>query len=287
MSDAEGLRRLHRLLSLCFAFFVGNFPSLRVFRGKISGFAFPGTNALVTAVLRRLLAFTLALAAPIAHAQQIYFNDFNGPPGSKYAEWTSSPITYTSTTQPLKSGTLPAPVVTNCVSPKGEQKFLGEFGGPPVAAKGEPAYMRMRVDHTITLTLTNLPPHRSLKASFDLLILKSWDGNSPAYGPDRWRCAVADGPVLLDTTFSNNPKVNTEGSSQDYPKPGSPPRTSAVSINTLGYAFFADSIYHMEFTFPHSESNLRLDFSSSLFEGKGTDDESWGLDNVRIIAALP
>jgi len=238
-------------------------------------------------VLRRLLAFTLALAAPLAHAQQIYFNDFNGPPDSKYPEWSSSPITYVSTTTPPKSGTSPALAVTNCASPKGGQTFLGEFGGPPVAAKGEPAYMKTRVDQTVTLTLTNLPPHRALKASFDLYILKSWDGNSPAYGPDRWRLSVAGGPVLLDTTFSNNPKVNTEGSSQDYPKPGSPPRTSAVSINTLGYAFFADSIYHLEFTFPHADSNVRLDFSSSLFEGKGTDDESWGLDNVRITAASP
>src|SRR5258708_16461168 len=27
---------------------------------------------------------------------------------------------------------------------------------------------------------------------------------------------------------------------------------------------------------------MMLNFSSSLFEGKGTDDESWGLDNVRV-----
>jgi hypothetical protein len=25
-----------------------------------------------------------------------------------------------------------------------------------------------------------------------------------------------------------------------------------------------------------------MHFSSKLFEGKGTDDESWGLDNVRV-----
>jgi hypothetical protein len=27
---------------------------------------------------------------------------------------------------------------------------------------------------------------------------------------------------------------------------------------------------------------LGLEFASDLFEGKGTDDESWGLDNVRV-----
>jgi len=51
------------------------------------------------------------------------------------------------------------------------------------------------------------------------------------------------------------------------------PRTGAVSTGTLGYSsFFKDSIYHLEFTFPHSERELRLNFQSSLFEGKGPAD---------------
>ena len=53
-------------------------------------------------------------------------------------------------------------------------------------------------------------------------------------------------------------------------------------MNTLGYSFYGDSIYHLTFNFPHSGDTLILNFSSSLFEGKGTDDESWGLDNVRV-----
>jgi hypothetical protein len=30
---------------------------------------------------------------------------------------------------------------------------------------------------------------------------------------------------------------------------------------------------------------LKLNFHSSLFEGKGIADESWGLDNVRVVTA--
>ncbi|MBI3874760.1 MAG: hypothetical protein HY300_02085 [Verrucomicrobia bacterium] len=98
---------------------------------------------------------------------------------------------------------------------------------------------------------------------------------------------MAGGPVLLDTTFSNNPKLKTDGSYQNYPKPGSLPWTGAASTNTLGYSgFFADSIYHLEYSFAHAERGLVLNFSSSLFEGKGTADESWGLDNVKV-TALP
>jgi hypothetical protein len=141
------------------------------------------------------------------------------------------------------------------------------------------------VDQTISLTLTNLPRHSALRLTFDLLVLKSWDGNSPTYGPDRWTLSVAGGPVLLDTTFSNNPKVIKEGSRQNFPQPQAMPRTGAARTNTLGCAFFGDSIYPLAFTFSHSGATLKLDFRSSLFEGKGLADESWGLDNVRVAIA--
>jgi len=222
------------------------------------------------------------MALSQSSAEQIYFNDFNGPPGSKYPEWSSSTISYSCPMTPTLSGVLPAPIVTNCVSPNRAQIFLGEFGGPPVAAPGEPCFNHFRVDQTVTLTLTNLPAHQSLTVAFDLLILKSWDGNSPTYGPDRWQLRVGTNAPLVDTTFSNNPKVQTEGSYQDSPKAGALQWTGAASTNTLGYKFFGDTTYHFEFTFAHFEPTFALHFSSSLFEGKGSADESWGLDNVRV-----
>jgi hypothetical protein len=119
--------------------------------------------------------------------------------------------------------------------------------------------------------------------SFDLLILRSWDGSSPQYGPDRWRVSVRGGPTLLDSTFSNNPKTGSDKSFQDYPVAGSLPQTGASATKRLGYdSFFGDSLYKMSFAFPHSADSLTLDFSSDLFEGKGTGDESWGLDNVTV-----
>jgi hypothetical protein len=219
----------------------------------------------------------------------VYTNDFNGPVGSTFPEWTSSPITFVKTKSGEK-GSLAAETVATVESPNRRQRFLGEFGGPPVGRPGDPDWNRTRVDQTVRLSLKGLPPHTRVKVSFDLYVLKSWDGNSKPYGPDRFTLRVAGGPVLLDTTFSNNPKVKEDGSYQSYPASNgevksNAPQTGAVSTGTLGYNnFFKDSVYRLSYTFPHAEASLTLEFGSSLFEGKGTADESWGLDNMVVSA---
>lgn len=237
--------------------------------------------------LRFAAATLFAGWLPAAQAAQVYSNSFNATPGTAYPEWSSSIISYASTANPPGAGTLPAPAITNTASPNNAQRFLGEFGGPPIGIPGDRGYNHTRVDQTINLSLSNLPAHSALHLAFDLYLLKSWDGNSPAYGPDRFVLSVAGGPVLLDTTLSNNPKTNTDGSFQNYPATNSPPWSGAFASNTLGYSgFFHDSIYRLQYTFAHTGGNVTLKFSSSLFEGKGTADESWGLDNV-IVTTVP
>ena len=243
-------------------------------------------DAWSVAMLAVFIAVMLSGVQP-ARAAQVYSNSFNGPIGTSYPEWSSSIVTYASTGNPPGSGTLPAPVITNTVSPNNEQRFLGEFGGPPIGVPGDPGYNHTRVDQTISLSLSNLQAHGSLQLAFDLYTLKSWDGNSPAYGRDRFILNVTGGRTLLDTTFSNNPKTDTDGSYQDYPATNSLPWAGTLSTNRLGYSrFFYDGIYHFQFTFAHRGSNVTLNFHSSLFEGKGTADESWGLDNVSV-STLP
>ena len=218
-----------------------------------------------------------------AFSADVYFNDFNAAPGTMYPEWTSSGYSHTAN----RAGTVAAgsgpQTVATVASPNGRQRFLGEFGGPVIVAA--PPYDLqhfVNVDETVTLTLRNLKPHTLVTVSFDLYVLKSWDGNNPVYGPDRWSLRVQGGPTLLDTTFSNNPKTGADLSQQNYPAANSPQQSGAASVNTLGYTFFGDSVYHLNFHFPHADNTLTLNFSSSLFEGKGTRDESWGLDNVRV-----
>jgi hypothetical protein len=177
----------------------------------------------------------------------IYFNDFEAPLG---AEWSST----------LRDTT-----------PLGARTFLGQFG-----------------NDTVTLTLTGLPEHASINLSFDLFIIRTWDARTqPAAGPDRWGLAVAGGPVLLDTTFSNTFRP------QDYPDAfdtaSNAARTGAVENNTLGFVWSDDgqtydSVYHPNFSFTHTNSTLTLQFSASGLQE--LDNESWGLDNVSVQADL-
>ena len=151
-------------------------------------------------------------------------------------------------------------------SPSGRQSFLGEFGGPVLLAAPpyDPQHF-VRVDETVTLTLRDLKPHTFVTVSFDLYVLKSWDGNNQTYGPDRWTLRVQGGPTLLDSTFSNNPKTGADLSQQNYPVANSPLQSGAASVNNLGYTFYGDSIYHLSFKFQHARDTLMLNFSSSLF----------------------
>jgi len=222
------------------------------------------------------------LGAPAVLAGDAYYKtSFDVPTGTEFAEWSSSSIVWTNEFSAEKSGVLSSPRVQVTSSPNGHH-FLGEFGGPAIGKPGDLGWNATRVEQTITLSLGNLPPHKKVILSFDLLILKSWDGDSPKFGPDVWTLRQHDGPTILSSTFSNNPKVVTEGSYQDYPKPHSSPTEGAYSRNSLGYKFFGDSTYRFQFEINHTAKELLLDFGSSLFEGKGTDDESWGLDNVCV-----
>ena len=119
---------------------------------------------------------------------------------------------------------------------------------------------------------------------FDLFIIDSWDGNNTSFGPDQFNLSIAGGNTLLNTTFSNI--QDTELS--DYPQayPGStgagnyPAGTGATEIDTLGYTYCGDSVYHLSYTFPNVSNSITLNFSGIGLQGIG--DESWGLDNISV-----
>lgn len=134
-----------------------------------------------------------------------------------------------------------------------------------------------------------LPAHDSLTISFNLFMIKSWDGNSGP--PDLWTLDVEGGPTLLHTTFSN--PLHSVDTPQSYPDAYGvgvhPAQTGAAEIDTLGYsANFGDSVYALSFTFAHSADSVKFWFVAEGFTGTplppGLDDESWGLDNVTVTA---
>ena len=168
--------------------------------------------------------------------------------------------------------------VSTDITPIGSRRFLGQFS-----------------NDTISLTLSNMPPHAEVTVSFDVFLLLTWDGNNLIFGPDLWSVIVDNGPTLLQTTFSNAFSSEVEFR-QAYPDafPGSdhPGLTGAAEIGTLGYSDLSgyaganDAVYRLSFTFPHVADSLRLTFSGTGLEGLG--DESWGLDTVQVrVASTP
>jgi choice-of-anchor C domain-containing protein len=136
------------------------------------------------------------------------------------------------------------------------------------------------------LSLAGLGPHAQATVSFDLYVIRTWDGHGPQFGPDIWDVSVPGGPTLLHTTFAN---PLTPGREQAYPDeyPGGHhlPNTGANEVDTLGYQLGGipmDAVYHLSFSFPHTASTLALDFSDQLTEM--IDDESWGIDNIDVYA---
>jgi hypothetical protein len=159
-------------------------------------------------------------------------------------------------------------------------------------------------NETVRATAPSLAPHVFLDISFDLLILRSWDGSVPMseqgrpqqIGPDFFRCALASGPTLLYTTFSNRPTGNDfqdVSKYQNYPSqiPGThlDPQTGADAKNTLGYnypwagptqLFPMDATYHIHFIIPHNTAQATVEFGAMNLSN--FIDENWGIANLQI-----
>jgi hypothetical protein len=204
-------------------------------------------------------ALSVLMIAPSAQADIVYSQGFQGAIGS---EWSSA----LTATAPLNAS----------------RRFLGQFG-----------------NDTVTLSLTGLPVHNTLTVSLEFIAILTWDGNvvfnstNNLVGPDVWEIQ-ADATTLLHSTFSN--WANGE-SPNDPTVPQSFPdlflagnfegRTGAAENNTLGFlnaTVIQDSVYQLQFTFPHTSNNLSLSFSGIGLQGIG--DESWGIDNVVVSSAF-
>ena len=146
------------------------------------------------------------------------------------------------------------------VTPVGARRFLGEFG-----------------NNEIRLSLNNLPAHNRVSVVFDLYMIRSWDGNDGGVGPDIFKFGY-NGQTTMQTTFSSN--VHNQAYPSIYPGGNYPFATGASEINTLGYS--PDFVYQISQGFSHTDNSLIINFSVN---GNivSPADESWGIDNVRVI----
>ncbi len=210
------------------------------------------------ATARTFLALLMA-GYGIAKADVVYTNNFE----SKQTEgWSTD----------TKAGTW-SNAVQISRAPNGTKRFLGEFG-----------------NQSVQLTLEDLPAHDTLTLAFDLLILRSWDGNAD---PDIWELR-ADGSVLASTTFSN--VIFPQAYPGPYPVARMDGRTGATANNSMGFTWSEpdvfdgpmDSYYHLEYSFPHSGASAELEFAAMLTDVRPyLANESWGLDNVVVSTGVP
>ncbi len=157
------------------------------------------------------------------------------------------------------------------VTPKADG-FMGQYAG----------------NDEVALTLTCLPSDTSkLFVSFNLFIIRSWDGNTTANGPDHWKFSVDNGPVLLDTTFTNF-KEYPQAYPGNWPGASYPAFTGAVGVDVLGYTnsgaptWPQDSLYYLTFEIPYVQGQpITLRFSGSNLQPLL--DESWGIDNLQVV----
>ncbi len=140
--------------------------------------------------------------------------------------------------------------------------------------------------------------HDALSLFFDLCLMKTWDeSDTDEWGPDTWSIS-AGVSSLLSATFSNRVEANSGHANatqsfggQNQPLGQYPGFTGSSEQGTLGYsvwrAEFAryedmSAVYHLAFDVPHAGATGSFTFKGAGLQGVA--DESWGLDNVTVVA---
>lgn len=144
----------------------------------------------------------------------------------------------------------------------------------------------------LTLKLSHLPAHGWVKLKFNLVVLGSWDGSGPIWGPDLWSLQVRGGQRLACYTFSNMGAYNNnvvQSYPDDYPWIGNHAWTGAAAKDTLGFpknSGFAttpdlnDAVYPVEMLFPHTDEGLTLDFMGH-YGDPSLSQQAWLIDDFR------
>lgn len=136
------------------------------------------------------------------------------------------------------------------------------------SATGNPA-------NATTLTLTDLPPHRTLSIRFLLAIIDTWDGNNDDF------IVTLDGNEIFNHTFRSN-----GGQTFPYPAGSLIFRDQHAAYGDGGNTF-RDGGYDMsrvpEFrNIPHTASSATISWFAAGNNWDGGTDESWAIDNLEV-----
>jgi len=159
----------------------------------------------------------------------------------------------------------------------------GYLGLGPAEAPFSGSFLRSPTGNLVSLTLTDLPPHRSINVHFLFAAIDSLDGTGTFPQGDFFNVSV-DGVSVFRESFANA----LESQIQSYSPPPGVQLARRVDLGFSGPgSFYTDSAYNLAAdpvfsNIPHNDSTLTLAF---IIEGPGIQplaDESWAFDNLRI-----
>lgn len=179
-------------------------------------------------------------------------------------------------------GVLPAEITPGVATLTGVQGYAGygpagnQFGG---------LFLRSPTGNTVTLTLSNLPPHQVLNLSMLFAAIDSLDGTGTFPSGDFFKVTL-DGNIIFRESFANA----TAEQIQSYVPPPGAQLARRIDLGFSGPgSYYTDSAYDFGVdarlaNLPHTGSNAVFTFQ---IEGQGIQDlsdESWAMDNLAISA---
>lgn len=161
----------------------------------------------------------------------------------------------------------------------------GFAGLGPVSAPFAGNFLRSPTGNVVQLTLTGLPPHVALDLQCLFAAIDSLDGTGTYPQGDFLRIRL-DGRIIFDESFANALPSQV----QSYQPPAAVVLARRVDLGFGGPgSFFTDSAYDFGAdprfaNLPHTATTAVFDFE---IRGPGIqplNDESWAIDEVRILA---
>lgn len=121
------------------------------------------------------------------------------------------------------------------------------------------------------LTINTVPGNLYL-LEFDLYAIDSWDGNNEN---DFFNISVNNQQVFHETV------TNNLGYTQSFRLPD----IGGMGTASLGFVtFYSDSIYRkIPIAFTATDTTTRINFGDSHIFTEGLNDESWGIDNIKVM----
>jgi hypothetical protein len=150
------------------------------------------------------------------------------------------------------------------------------------------SFLRNLTNDTVTLTLTGLPAHDTVDVLFLFAAIDSWDGSSGGFPSGDFFTVTVDGVTIFRESFENS----DAGFTQTYVAPAGGELARKQNLGFSVGSYHADSAYDLSIDsrfqgIAHTASTLTITFNGGGSGWQAGADESWAIDNLRIVTSVP